>query len=489
MLLDRIAEGQAEAMARFSRARVASIEAGAALEIEQTKQRQEAQKQLQEALYGLGVDLGGITDGINSVEQAAINKFQRVTLVLKQAGLSAEQNAKVVQQAYTAAFEDLENKAARVKLQDIGNEIVAQGVISAQQLSAAWQQAAVASDLAEKAIQKRTAALQAQQTQEQAEFGLRERLIQLSLSENQAAQDLARAKGDEAEAGRLLVEQKRLEAQLSELRADALRAESEAELAQIAAIREELTATNSLTEAKKAELAARTAAAKAKEIEAQISDVVANKQRALIQLNYELAASNREVEGAARSAGAAGQQMGSSIYAGTQQAAQGLSALSRGFGDFYNTLSQDYGGVAAKAFQSISAQTDLYGNPNIYGAQQEVRQRIQRAQEEYRAAQTVTDPDDRYRELKNVNKNYLTRQERQSLESALQSAKEAKKQAAQAEAEAARATAATQPARVAAEVVELRLKTDSGKQASVEVEKSQVDSLLSLLESAGVRSV
>ena len=274
--------------------------------------------------------------------------------------------------------------------------------------------------------------------------------------------------------------------QLSQLRAEALHAEAAAELQQVEAIRQELQATNSLTEAKRAELAAREAAARAKEVEAQIADVVAEKQQRLIQINREVASSTREVEAASRSAGAAGLQMGNQIAAGAQTAAQSLTTLSRGYAAFRNQLSENYGDDIAREFEQLS--TDVFGNTNVLGAQNEIRDRIRRAEQEYQKAQAERDPDDRYRALRGVNERYLPAAQRAALESTLEAAKEAaraSREQSQQQSSTSSSQSRTQPSRT----VELRLRTDSGQTASVDVQESQAEGLLSVLEQAGIRSV
>jgi|GEM_PF-1146714 len=442
-----------------------------------------ANQLVKESLDQLGLEYDQLA-GV--VERRALSNFERIVERIQQSGHEAQVQSRIVAQAYTAAFSTLQSEAARVKLENLGNEAVKEGVISAEQLAEAWRKAADASDLAEQAIQKRTAALQAQQAQEQAELNLRTQLVQLSQAENEAALALARAKGDETEAARLLIEQKRLEVQLSQLRAEALHAEAAAELQQVEAIRQELQATNSLTEAKRAELAAREAAARAKEVEAQIADVVAEKQQRLIQINREVASSTREVEAASRSAGAAGLQMGNQIAAGAQTAAQSLTTLSRGYAAFRNQLSENYGDDIAREFEQLS--TDVFGNTNVLGAQNEIRDRIRRAEQEYQKAQAERDPDDRYRALRGVNERYLPAAQRAALESTLEAAKEAaraSREQSQQQSSTSSSQSRTQPSRT----VELRLRTDSGQTASVDVQESQAEGLLSVLEQAGIRSV
>src|SRR5699024_258704 len=111
---------------------------------EQRKQRQEAtrkeieetRKELEKSLKALGVGVGEIENFVGEAERKAIDSFDSIFEKMKDAGLSAGDQARLLQDSYLAAFKKIESEAGREELKAKLASMSDAGIISAEEYKA-----------------------------------------------------------------------------------------------------------------------------------------------------------------------------------------------------------------------------------------------------------------------------------------------------------------------------------------------------------------
>lgn len=155
------------------------------------------------------------------------------------------------------------------------------GAATQQQVSAAEAEAARAARVYRDALDDQVRAIEAKARAQQAGYSLQEAELRLAIQQQQAALEVAQARGDESGVIRAQNELRQLEIKLLELQAQAKAAEAKAELAAVEAKKAALLASGELTDQMKLELDAATAAAKVKQVEAEMASTTAQKLRDL----------------------------------------------------------------------------------------------------------------------------------------------------------------------------------------------------------------
>ncbi|MBT13312.1 MAG: hypothetical protein CMI02_14900 [Oceanospirillaceae bacterium] len=139
--ITRISSEMAEAQATFSRARKRRMELDETSLKQATEERSEAQiqanQQVQESLDQLGLEYDKLS-GV--LERRAINNFQRIVEQIELSGQEAKVQSRIVAEAYTAAFDEIETRAGRLEAAEQLKQALTEGLITQKDYNAALKE-------------------------------------------------------------------------------------------------------------------------------------------------------------------------------------------------------------------------------------------------------------------------------------------------------------------------------------------------------------
>lgn len=243
--------------------------------------------------------------------------------VAEQATVAA-QAAKVAAAAALAEAEAVKDNSARVaelsaayrsarEQLDAVREAYAQGKAGAEALASAEVEAAKAATLYRDALADKRKALESANNLEQASLSVQSAAVRVSIEQQNAIAEVAKARGDNQRATQAQNEAQRLEIQLAELGAEAKRAEATADQQKAELRKQELIAAGEYDGVKKQEVEAALKAAEVKQKEADIAEITAQKMRDVAAAQDEAARSAKDMENADADATKQKQQLAQAV--------------------------------------------------------------------------------------------------------------------------------------------------------------------------------